>query len=116
MVTQIIPKLPYINKEETLKFYTEKLRYKLISDSGDYFIMTVDSEEIHFFEFKNLDPKKSDFMIYLRIENIENFYENLQTQNVKIHPNGKLETKPWKQKEFSILDPNGTLLTFGESQ
>ena len=55
-------------------------------------------------------------MIYLRIENIENFYENLQTQNVEIHPNGKLETKPWKQKEFSILDPNGTLLTFGESQ
>ena len=116
MVTQIIPKLPYINKEETLKFYTEKLRYKLISDYGDYFIMNVDSEEIHFFEFKNLDPKKSDFMIYLRIENIENFYENLQTQNVEIHPNGKLETKPWKQKEFSILDPNGTLLTFGESQ
>ena len=51
MVTQIIPKLPYINKEETLKFYTEKLRYKLISDYGDYFIMTVDSEEIHFFVF-----------------------------------------------------------------
>jgi hypothetical protein len=34
---------------------------------------------------------------------------------VPIHPNGKLELKPWMQKEFSILDPDHNLLTFGEA-
>ena len=32
------------------------------------------------------------------------------------HPNGPLETKPWGQKEFSILDPDNNLLTFGEKE
>jgi hypothetical protein len=31
-----------------------------------------------------------------------------------IHPAGHLQTKPWGQKEFSILDPDNNLLTFGE--
>jgi hypothetical protein len=26
-----------------------------------------------------------------------------------------LEIKPWGQKEFSLLDPDNNLLTFGES-
>jgi hypothetical protein len=55
-------------------------------------------------------------MIYLRIDAaIETFYQQLQDLKVVIHPNGKLELKPWNQKEFSILDPNGTLLTFGQA-
>jgi hypothetical protein len=32
-----------------------------------------------------------------------------------MHPNGYLETKPWGQKEFSLLDPDNNLLTFGQS-
>jgi hypothetical protein len=35
---------------------------------------------------------------------------------MEIHPNGKLQTKPWGQKEFSILDPDNNLLTFGQSE
>lgn len=55
-------------------------------------------------------------MIYLRIDtDIEKYYQKLQKLEVEIHPNGTLETKPWNQKEFSIIDPNGTLLTFGQS-
>ncbi len=28
---------------------------------------------------------------------------------------GRLELKPWGQKEFSLLDPDHNLLTFGEN-
>jgi hypothetical protein len=35
--------------------------------------------------------------------------------NISIYPAGNLQTKPWGQKEFSILDPDHNLLTFGES-
>jgi hypothetical protein len=27
---------------------------------------------------------------------------------------GHIETKPWRQREFSLLDPDMNLLTFGE--
>jgi len=38
----------------------------------------------------------------------------LLDKKVSIHPDGNLEAKPWGQKEFSILDPDNNLLTFGE--
>lgn len=114
MISLIIPKLPFINKEKTLDYY-QKLGFELVSDYGDYFITKYQQLEIHFFEFSTLVPEKSDFMIYLRIDNaIENFYQNIQDKGIEIHPNGNLETKPWNVSEFSLLDPNGTLLTFGE--
>ena len=114
MISLIIPKLPFINKEKTLDYY-QKLGLELVADHGDYLITKYQDLEIHFFSFKTLIPEKSDFMIYLRIENeIENFYQKFQDQGIEIHPNGKLETKPWQMKEFSLIDPSGTLLTFGE--
>lgn len=30
-------------------------------------------------------------------------------------PNDALQTQPWKQKEFALLDPDNNLLTFGQS-
>ena len=32
-----------------------------------------------------------------------------------MRPNGHLQTKPWGQKEFAILDPDNNLLTFGQN-
>jgi len=115
MITNIIPKLPFIEKQKTLCFYINQLQFDLLEDYGDYFLLKKDTIELHFFSFSTLIPEKSDFMIYLRIDNkIEEYYQKLQDLEVKIHPNGKLETKPWSQKEFAITDPNGTLLTFGQ--
>lgn len=55
-------------------------------------------------------------MIYMRVSaDIDSLYETLQKNSIAIHPNGRLEDKPWRQREFSIIDPNGTLLTFGQA-
>jgi uncharacterized glyoxalase superfamily protein PhnB len=116
MIESIIPKLPFIDKQKTIDFYINQLGFELMSDYGDYLLFEIDNVELHFFSFSELIPEKSDFMIYLRLDDdIEKYYQKLQDANVKIHPNGKLETKSWQQKEFSIIDPNGTLLTFGQS-
>lgn len=116
MITTIIPKLPFVNKEITIDFYLNQLGFNLISDYGDYVIMNLKNVELHFFSHPELKPEKSDFMIYLRIDrDIDGYYKKLQDLGVRIHPNGALENKPWHQKEFSIIDPNGTLLTFGQS-
>jgi hypothetical protein len=74
-----------------------------------------DSIQIHFFEFKELDPKENYGQVYIRTDNIDKYYQSLLDKKTSIHPNGQLEIKPWKQKEFSILDPDKNLLTFGQS-
>jgi hypothetical protein len=72
--------------------------------------------QIHFFEFKTLDPKENYGQIYIRTDNIDNLYQTLLDNKVNIHPNGHLENKPWGQREFSLLDPDNNLLTFGRSK
>lgn len=114
MITSVIPKLPFIDKQKTIDFYV-LLGFTLQADYTDYVIMRSDHIELHFFSFPTLQPGKSDFMIYIRITDIETLYAVLQRKEIAIHPNGKLEIKPWNQKEFAVLDPNGTLLTFGQT-
>ncbi|PIQ48146.1 MAG: glyoxalase/bleomycin resistance/extradiol dioxygenase family protein [Cytophagales bacterium CG12_big_fil_rev_8_21_14_0_65_40_12] len=116
MITAVVPKLPFINKQDTLTFYVNYLGFTLRSDYGDYLIMDKDSIELHFFLFPKLEPSKSDFMIYLRIDNdIEGLHAEYLKNAQSIRFIVKLETKPWGQKEFSIADPNGTCLTFGQA-
>lgn len=114
MINTVIPKLPFIDKQKTVDFYTQ-LGFTLRADYEDYILMSSDQTELHFFSFPALQPAKSDFMIYIKVTDIEPMYNELQKKGIAIHPNGKLETKPWNQREFAILDPNGTLLTFGEA-
>ena len=74
-----------------------------------------DNIQIHFFEYKELDPKENYGQVYIRTDNIDAFYQWLLDNKTAIHPNGPLQLKPWKQKEFSLLDPDNNLLTFGEA-
>lgn len=103
------------HKSDTKNFYIHKLGFAEISDYGDYLLLKKDDIEIHFFEFKGLKPEENYGMVYIRVQNIDELYENMVKNNVEIYPNGKLQLKPWRQKEFSILDPDHNLLTFGEA-
>ena len=73
-----------------------------------------DDVEIHFFEFKDFDPRENYGQVYIRTSDIENLYQGMLNNKVKIHPNAPLQTKPWGQREFSLLDPDNNLLTFGQ--
>ena len=64
MISLIIPKLPFIDKQKTIDYY-HNLGFELVSDYGDYFITKYQELEIHFFFFFILIQGKSDFMIYL---------------------------------------------------
>jgi catechol 2,3-dioxygenase-like lactoylglutathione lyase family enzyme len=114
MLTHIHPKLPMRDKNKTKEYYLDGLGFTEISDYGDYLIIQKDAIELHFFQFKALDPKANYGQVYIRVQNIEAFYQTLLDQNIPIHPNGHLARKPWGQTEFSLLDPDHNLLTFGE--
>jgi len=115
MLTDINPKLPMRDKAATKKFYINKLGFTEISDYGDYLLIKKDNIEIHFFEFTELDPKENYGQVYIRTNAIDSLYQSLLDRDVNIHPNAPLQTKPWGQKEFALLDPDANLLTFGQS-
>ena len=54
-------------------------------------------------------------MVYLRVDTgIDELYSQYLNCDPPINIIGKLDLKHWGQKEFAIIDPNGTLLTFGQ--
>ncbi len=115
MLTKVNPKLPMRNKNATKDFYLQHLGFIENADYGEYLIIEKDNIEIHFFEFKTLDPKENYGQVYIRTNDIDKWYQSLLDKNISIHPNGPLQIKPWGQKEFSLLDPDNNLLTFGQS-
>ena len=116
MLTDINPKLPMRNKAVTQDFYIKKLGFEQYGgDFPDYLMVQKDDIQIHFFEFKELNPKENYGMVYIRTDDIDALYQSFQNNQVSIHPNGDLQTTSWGQKEFSILDPDNNLLTFGQS-
>lgn len=116
-LTAIIPKLPMRDKAATRKFYLEDLRFSEFgsADFDGYLMVEKDNLQIHFFEFKTLDPKENYGQVYIRTDDIDALYQSILDKNIPIHPAGQLQTKPWGQKEFSMLDPDHNLLTFGQS-
>lgn len=115
MLQQIHPKLPMRNKTQTLDYYVQQLGFIASADYGDYLILQKDSIEIHFFHFPELDPLTNYGQVYIRTNDIDHLYESIKSNGVTIHPNAPLAVKPWGQKEFSLLDPDHNLLTFGQS-
>lgn len=114
MLTDIHPKLPMRNKSITQAYYINQLGFQEIGNYEGYLMVEKDQIEIHFFEFEALDPKENYGQVYIRIDNIDELYQMLLLNKTEIHPNGPLQIKPWGQKEFSILDPDNNLLTFGQ--
>jgi catechol 2,3-dioxygenase-like lactoylglutathione lyase family enzyme len=117
MLTEIHPKLPMRDKDVTRAYYINQLGFHELGsvDYDGYLMLKKDQIEIHFFEFKALQLKENYGQVYIRTDTIDPFYQSLLDNKTRIHPNGNLETKAWGQKEFSLLDPDNNLLTFGQS-
>lgn len=118
MLTEIHPKLPMRDKALTRDYYIHTLGFTEFgsADFEGYLMVEKDQVQIHFFEFKALDPAENYGQVYIRTDNIEALYQWMTDRHIPIHPAGHLQIKPWGQKEFSLLDPDNNLLTFGQSR
>ncbi len=116
-IVGIAPKLPMRSKAATYDYYINQLGFNIVGtdEYPDYFMVEKEGFQIHFFEFKELDPKENYGQIYIRTNKIEVFYQHFIDRGVAIHPNGALRERPWGQKEFHLLDPDNNLLSFGQS-
>ncbi|MDX2249157.1 MAG: VOC family protein [Bacteroidia bacterium] len=117
MLTAIHPKLPMRNKKVTREYYLNALDFEEWgnADFEGYLMLQKDNIQLHFFEFKELDPKENYGQVYIRTDDIEAYYQLLLDKKTAIHPHAPLQIKPWGQKEFSVIDPDNNLLTFGQS-
>lgn len=117
MLIDIHPKLPMRNKAMSRDYYINKLGFEEFGNAvyDGYLMVQKDKIQINFFEFKELDPKENYGQIYIRTDDIDSLYQSFLEMKVTIHPAGPLQIKPWGQKEFSLLDPDNNLLTFGQS-
>lgn len=117
MLTDINPKLPMRDKSATRDFYLNKLGFQEFgsADYDGYLMVQKDNVQIHFFEFAELDTKENYGQVYIRSNDIDKLYQSMLDNKLTIHPQGHLETKPWGQREFAMLDPDNNLLTFGQT-
>jgi hypothetical protein len=112
MLKSAVPILASLSEEETVKFYTEKLGFTFHSSWEGYLILSKDKVFVHLWPCKDPEIPKATGC-YINVTEIDKLYEKYEPLGV-VHPNGKLEEKPWKMKQFSILDNNGNIIHFGE--
>lgn len=105
------------DKAVTSDYYIKGLGFRELGGVpgfDDYFMIEKDGIELHFFAFKTLDPLENYGQVYIRTNDVDGLYQSMLDKGLAIHPNGPLQVKPWGQKEFSMLDPDHNLLTFGQ--
>lgn len=117
MLLSIHPKLPMRNKALTRAFYVDQLGFRDIgaADYDGYLLIEKDEVELHFFEFKDLNPLENYGQVYIRTNEIEAIYNEAVAEKLPMPQGVSLQVKPWGQREFSLLDPDHNLLTFGQS-
>ena len=112
-ITQTIPVLPSSDFDRTSRFYalvgfSETGRYP------DYLILKCVEEEIHFFLEEGdhtYGHGHSHFSSYIRADGLDTLYEALKSAGVELNAPS---ARPWGMKEMEIIDPDGSLLRFGE--
>jgi len=117
MIKTIIPRLPAKDLLATEQFYTQALSFRTINryDDFGYLLLAYGDLEIHFYCDLQLAESENVASLYIRVDqNIEDLYTTLKQNKVRFADLGRLESKPWGQTEFAILDPNHTLLTFSQ--
>ncbi len=115
MITAIIPRLPARDLGETEKFYKEHLDFETVTRQDDYLVLSRNGMELHFYQNRVMNVQKNNTMLYVRVnEHIRDLHNKAVTESLPFAMLGKLEEKSWGEIEFSLLDPNHNLLTFGQ--
>jgi predicted lactoylglutathione lyase len=121
----LIPELSVSNIKDSIKFYTEigfKIMYERKEDK--FCFLELENNQIMIEEINDnwntgiLEyPFGRGINISMSINNIDEFYEKIVSQNIKIFKELKInkykvDDVTYEDKEFLIQDPDGYLLRF----
>ncbi len=117
ILQSVLPKLPMRDISLTRSFYRDTLGFRVLGEKDrNYLMVGRDGVEIHLFLFPGLHAEANYGMCYIRLrDKIEELYHRLSKAGVIFTDLGRLERKPWGQWEFSVIDPDHNLITFGQA-
>ena len=125
-LTQLIPMLNISNLEASLDFYEKALGFKVVSSKEDlkewhWGIIRSGDTELMLCEThtdlglaKDIDLERDDswpVIFYFYPDDIEELHRHITGNGYQTTP---LEVKFYGMKEFSMQDPDGHVLTFGQ--
>lgn len=106
-----VPKLASADIGRSIAFYRQ-LGFSHAAEYPGYGIVEHDGVELHFWFCT--DPRIAQATgCRINVEGIALLFEECSALGI-VHPNDPLADKPWGLREFSILDPDGNLVTFSE--
>ena len=110
--------------KESLAFYTEMLDFKVrqAPDPDPESFMSMYAFLGREGGFVHLSQHSGDGefgnVIYVKVEGIEDLYEKFASNGLKAQDKGgltmELVTQTWGMKEFSVADPDGNYIRFGQ--
>ena len=112
-IRSVSPVLASMNKDETQKFYQEKMGFETTSKYGaEYLIIARSQITLH---FTICDDKyiAENTSCYIYVENIEPLYAEYKARGV-LRPHDVLRDTYYGLREFAVIDGDGNLLKFGE--
>jgi catechol 2,3-dioxygenase-like lactoylglutathione lyase family enzyme len=113
-----IPVLPSRSLLQTIKFY-ETLGFSgrlLASDT--YAILTRGDLELHFFPHPELRPQECYAGCYMRVAEVDALHSAFAPAALPasgIPRMERVENKPWRMREFALIDEDGNLVKFGKA-
>jgi catechol 2,3-dioxygenase-like lactoylglutathione lyase family enzyme len=108
-----IPRLAARDVNRAVEFYESHLGFSASLHLEDYAILRRDSAEIHVGR-STVDPKANPVVCRVDVRGVTEFYEKCRALNI-VHAGDALAMKPWGRLEFSVVDPDGNLVTFAEA-
>ena len=104
------PRLPYLDLEQTVRFYT-RLGFS-IRRENNYVVAEMAEVELHFFHEKSLVPMKNAHLGKVSVDEISQYAQEFSEKFVPEESDCSGWLVPHKNGELDIVDPNGNLVMF----
>ncbi|ADD29052.1 VOC family protein [Meiothermus ruber] len=111
-VSACIPVIPSRDVQASLLFYQTHLGFQDPFTWGEnpveYGGVSWDGLRLHFYLEPNPQICRS-YVFRLEVDEVDLLYVACEAAGI-VHPNGRLENKPWATREFTLLDPSGVAI------
>jgi len=108
----LIPTFPVLSLQRAADFYVNKMGFQVVlPGNGTYAMIGRDAVQIGLSLDRNA-TKGYKQSVYIQMARIEEYYKEVKDRGVKMTK--ELSVSPAQMKEFSITDPDGTMVIFGE--
>lgn len=115
---RVIAVLPAKDVAASVAFYKGKLGFTPYFDMGNYAGIGRGPIELHLFDETQPGPDRSaaqntPVTVRVDVSGVDALYSEIDPAIVKADET--LETKPFGQRQFTVLDPNGNRITFAQN-